>query len=614
MIGLKRQHMSKGTLLSDRRSNPWLVLDQTFFSMFITFSLIELAHIGAGSIDGLIVSRCLDANAMAALGIAHPVFSISGIFAGMFSVGMQTLCTRALGRGDVGTFNRLFSAVMILGTAFSLAVTALLLLTARPFAILLGASGKGLALAAPAAQYLRGIGIGLPALIMGGVLAAAIQMDSGRKKVIAAALLCSVANVLLDIAAVLLHLGLFGIGLATALGQYLQLGLLSLHFLGRDRMLCFVPLRTDWKEMLELLSCGTEKALRRFSNVLRPLLLNRLIIFYGGTVAMTAMSVQNSLGDFSKLFAVGLADAIALLAGVLYGEKNAEGIDESIRCVYRNCAWFCGMVCILLLVFAKPVTKLYISQEGELLNMTVFAVRMTALQAPLYGLLRSRIAYLQAVNRTRNMQVLSILSTLLYVVLSATVLGAAFGAYGVLACFPVSDFLSLVTVQAYYSFKSRKPDSSKPDYRALPENFRLSPGDVILLDIRNEEDVSLVSEQIQLFCKGHGINEKTGFEAAVCFEELADNIIRYGFPECKKQPGINLRLVFDPKELILRLQDNCSPFNVEREIAMAIDKGAVDPAEKLGLRILGGLESNIRYVHSLETNNVILRFPIAAED
>ena len=95
------------------------------------FSLIELAHIGAGLIASLIASNFLDAQAMAALGIAHPIFSITGIFAGMFATGMQTLCTRALGRGDLVTFNRLFSAVMILGTGFSLLMAVLLFLAAR---------------------------------------------------------------------------------------------------------------------------------------------------------------------------------------------------------------------------------------------------------------------------------------------------------------------------------------------------------------------------------------------------------------------------------------------------------------------------------------------------
>lgn len=133
----------------------------------------------------------------------------------------------------------------------------------------------------PAAQYLRGIGIGLPGLIMVGVLSSAIQMDSGRRRVMTGALLYSGFNVLLDLAAVGLHMGMFGIGLATAVAQYLQVVYLLFHFRNKDRMLNFVPLETSVREMLNLLSNGTEKALRRVGSVLRPVLVNKLIIFYG---------------------------------------------------------------------------------------------------------------------------------------------------------------------------------------------------------------------------------------------------------------------------------------------------------------------------------------------
>ena len=133
---------------------------------------------------------------------------------------------------------------------------------------------------------------------------------------------------------------------------------------------------------------------------------------------------------------------------------------------------------------------------------------------------------------------------------------------------------------------------------------------MIELDIRNIEDISLTSEQIMMFCKGHKIDRKTGFRAALCFEELAANIIEHGFPRCTKNPGIDLRLVYDPKELIIRMQDNCASFDVERQIAMAVDEGSQKPDEKLGLRIIGAMAANIKYVHTLETNNVILRFPV----
>ena len=68
------------TLFRQKIANRWVVLDQSFFALFLTFSLIELSNVGAGLIDGLIVSNFLDAEAMAAAGIAYPIFSIAGIF------------------------------------------------------------------------------------------------------------------------------------------------------------------------------------------------------------------------------------------------------------------------------------------------------------------------------------------------------------------------------------------------------------------------------------------------------------------------------------------------------------------------------------------------------
>ena len=113
------------------------------------------------------------------------------------------------------------------------------------------------------------------------------------------AIINSAANIVFDFIAIKVGADVFGIGLATALSQYLSMAYLFLHFTREDRMLHFVPLDMNAKEFGELMLRGTEKAVRRLSNVIRPIILNKLIIFYGGAVAMTAMSVNNSVGDFT---------------------------------------------------------------------------------------------------------------------------------------------------------------------------------------------------------------------------------------------------------------------------------------------------------------------------
>ena len=406
-----------------KKPNRWAAVDQSFTSLFVTFSLIELANIGGGIIDGLIVSNFFEADALAAVGIANPMFSISGIISGLLATGMQTMCAQELGRGNLKSLNRLFSAVFYIGTVVSIVLMIAELLFAPQLAIMFGATGKGAVLKELAIDYIRGLAIGFPALVLSVVMSSGCQLDNGRKRVINATIIYAVSNILLDIVVAVLKLGLFGIGLATSLGVYIQLGYLLMHFKNKDRVLHFTKFQTNSKEIFELLTFGSEKALRRLANIISPILVNKIIIFYGGASAMMAMAVQKNLLDFAGFMAIGIADATSLQIGVLFGEKDDEAIREVGNCVHRKTGTFLVAVMLLFLLLSKPITSIYVAERDSLFDMTVFAVCMTGLYAPLCGLLRARIPYLQAVHKIKNMQVLVLLSSLVYLVTSAFVLG-----------------------------------------------------------------------------------------------------------------------------------------------------------------------------------------------
>lgn len=323
---------------------------------------------------------------------------------------------------------------------------------------------------------------------------------------------------------------------------------------------------------------------------------------------MSAFSIQRDLINFTEIFASGLANATALQAGVYYGEKNSEAMREMGRSVHKYCALFLGFVALVLVFLSRTIAMMYLSERGELFKMVVFASVMTGLFAPFNGLVRSRISYLNSIGKVRNMQIMTFLSSIVYTIVSAFTLGKLFGSYGILASDALRILLLMLTVWLFYVVKTKKVLPSPSDYLALPDTFYFHPGDIISLDIRDTEDVSLVSRQIQLFCRGHKIDRKTEMKAALCFEELAVNVIQFGFPKCKKEPCIDLRLVISEDELVIRLRDNCPMFDVERYIAQQIKDSNDDGDPHLGLKMIASLSENIRYVHSLENNNVILRF------
>ena len=501
-----------------------------FFSLFLTGALIEFSQVGAGFIDGLIVSRYLGQDAMAAFGIAYPIYSILGVVSGLLAVGMEIKCSQAIGRGNLKDFNRFFSVTVYVGSAVSVLMTVLILCFAKPFTVLLGASGSAASLQRPAADYLIGVGVGIPALIMSAILSPALQLDSGEKIIQRGALIITVADVLIDIAAVRFGWGILGIGLATAVSNYLNLFYMCTHFRKKDRMLRFVKPDVKPKEFFTMLADGSEKAIKRLANIIRPVALNIIIISYGGTAAVSALSVRNNFSGFVEIAGAGIAAATSLLTGLYYGEVNEEAIKEVNGYGRKLTLLFSGSICLLLLIFAELVARLYVSEGGEMMNMVVFAIQMLALQCPLQTLIASRIKYLQAIRRKYNMNLLIFAAQLIFVLLSSFVLGKLFGVYGILASYTVSDFLSLAAVLIFYMVKNRKVRITEKEILNLPAEFQLAPGDVISLDIRDMEDVSLVSEQIMLFCRGHQFDRKTAYYSALAVEELANNIVEHGFP------------------------------------------------------------------------------------
>ena len=591
-----------------KSNNRWAVTDKMFLSSFLTGSIIEFSQVGSGFIDGLIISRFLGTEEMAAEGIVHPIFSIMGVLSGLLAIGMQVHCTQMIGRGDRKNLSRFFSATVYVGAAVSLLFMAFVLGFSKPFAALLGASGNAADLLENASKYLVGIGIGIPPLILTAILAPAFQLDSGRKTIQTGALIEAVSDILLDILAVKLGFGILGVGIATASASYLNLLYQCTHFLKKDRMLHFVRPNISVREFLKMLSNGGERALKRLLNTVRPIILNMIIIAYGGSVAMSALAVRNSFSNFVEIFGAGIASAVALLTGMYYGEVNEEAIEEVNSCEKKMIAVCCGAVCVLMLLGAPLIARLYVSGDGELFRMVTFVIQMLALQNPLQALIANRIKYLQAIQLKRNMNLLIFTAQLAFVLLSGFVLGRLFGVYGILACFTVSDLMSLLAICLFYSIKCRTLFPKRKDFLALPEEYHLRPGDVISLDIRNMDDVSLVSEQIMLFCIGHKINRRTANYAALSFEELAANTVKYGFPQNPSaHPVIDLRAVITEGTFVVRLRDNCPQFDITEYIASTNEEDS-DPTHNIGIRTVSKVADDIIYLHTFETNCIILRF------
>ena len=94
--------------------------------------------------------------------------------------------------------------------------------------------------------------------------------------------------------------------------------------------------------------------------------------------------------------------------------------------------------------------------------------------------------------------------------------------------------------------------------------------------------------------------------AALSIEEMACNILKYGFKEGKGN-RIDIRLVRKPDDdLIIRIRDNCEGFDPVNYYDMARPDES-DPAKHIGIRMVFRMVKDINYVNSMGLNNLTVR-------
>lgn len=147
-----------------------------------------------------------------------------------------------------------------------------------------------------------------------------------------------------------------------------------------------------------------------------------------------------------------------------------------------------------------------------------------------------------------------------------------------------------------------------PVFLNLSDRFYIHPGDIIHLDIRDDNDVSLVAEQIMSFCKGHHINQKIAFHAALVFEELTSIIIRNGRLKNRFQRSVmaDIRCVISDNNFIIRIQDNCLTSDITKILTKTNEKPN-NPKLDISIRIINKIVSEIIYLNTFDTNNIIVK-------
>lgn len=590
----------------NNKNKESLIQKKLFQETCVVMICQALAQQGSGFIDGLITSIFLGSMAMGASGITQPFFSIIGVFSGMLMLGTQKLFIDFLGKGEKEKAKIALSTAITVSIFLSIVLFLLLFFAAGPIVQLLGARGNAANLYADAKNNLIGLSLGVPAFILVPVLTPIAQSEGKIKYVGISIATIALADIILDLIAAQIGLGLFGMGLATSISQWLGFFIILVPLIIKPTIYPSIRI-CNIKYLIDIIEIGIPIFVRRICNTLRPILVNTIVIAIGSGTAMSAMSMRNNFSNITECLSNGIGAAYILLTSLYVGEQNKDALNTLRKSSMKRVLFIEVLFAFIIYILAVPITELYVKDNLQVRNYLIVAIRCIAINTPLLAISEVIQSYAQGIGKINRSNLLSLLSRLVYSVISIFVLGNLFGITGIWMSFPVASLLTIVTAITMEYFESKKNGIEL--LFPIPEECNINDNDKIVQRIDEGEDainqIVKTSEDIHSFCIQHKIDEKRAMFVALCYEEIACNIFEHNKPLKNRKITIDVFVAITDNNINIRLRDNCTKFNiVEKYNTCKYDPN--HPEKNLGIHVVMKSAKSVEYVNTFGMNNLII--------
>lgn len=579
---------------------------KNLFTQTLVFMIMGIVVSTFGMmIDGVIIGNLLGVEQIAAYGLVSPVFSIFSAIGSVFSNGMQAFAAKYMGKGETDKANKVFSMSILSVEIVAIITAVLCVIFLDQIAVLLGATGESAHLAGEVKQYFVGLIIGLPFIVGVSNLSPIMQLDGDRGRAFMSTIVMTSVNITLDLMNVyVFKFGMFGMALATTISYFCAFVTLLLHFKKKNIMFKFTMQKIDFTEMAGVVGLGLPGATSILCTTFRSYSINQILLSISGSTAIAAFSVKNSLTSLLSSYSLGIGMTTLMLAGIVLGEEDKSNVHHLLKTAMKYAILGTGLIAIVTFIFASPLAMLFLDAENvETLSLAVRCIRFHTVSMPLYSMIYVIMNFMQGTKNVKMAHTVCILDNFVYIVALAAILGFSFGTDGVWVAFPLTEVAMCLTLLIIVCVRNKKFPKDIMAFAFLPKNFGADEEAVLEMSISNIEDVITLSKETEKFCKQHGADKHRTYLLALAVEEMAGNVIEYGFIDGKKH-NMELRLVKKNDDYIIRIRDDCKAFNPLKQLELT-DKN--DPFSNIGIRMISKMAKNFDYVNTMKINNLIIR-------
>ena len=405
--------------------------------------------------DGIFVGRGIGSDALAAVNLTAPLFTLGTGLGLMFGMGGSVVASVNLAQGKRRVAQINITQSLFVPALLIVLLSALLILCHKPLLLLLGTPPE---LMVPAREYLVWFTLFLTPLAVFNILMFIVRLDGAPRFAMACNIMAASINIVLDYLFIFeFGWGLAGAAIATGVGYIAGSGVMLRYMLRSSRTLHFVKLKTSYKS-LRL----TARNLGYMTYIGFPALLSELAISclmivgnytfirYTGKDGVAAYSIACYIFPIIFMVYNAIGQSAQPILSYNFGAGNGARVRKAFRLALLTAVaaglGFFGLTAL----FSRWIVAMFIDSSCPACAIAVRGLPLFASGFVFFAVNIVSIGYFQSVERPRPAMAVTVLRGFVFMAACFFGLPLLLGVEGIWLAVPLAEALTFAVVAAIY--------------------------------------------------------------------------------------------------------------------------------------------------------------------
>lgn len=392
--------------------------------------------------DTIVIGKGIGIDAMAALNIVLPVFSLFFGIGLLFGVGGSVLMSVSRGRNNPKEGHTYFSMALLSAAFFCILTVLVFHFHMESIARALGGTDVTMPYIR---NYLPYIVWGMPCFAFSTFLQTFVRNDGAPRLSMIGVISGGVLNIILDLIFVYpLHMGMMGASIASVMGSAFTCFILITHFFTKENGLHFRLQGATPGKWFRIFQTGFASFLIEMASGVVMFFFNRQLLAYIGDLGVSVYGIISNTAIIITCLANGVSQAAQPIISTNYGAGLRDRILNVRNLALRTVVIIASVFTLLGLIIPNMFTYIFLHPTPEILGLAAVAIRLYFIAFPAVGANLYLTSYFQSTVNPGASLALSLLRGFVLSILLVYLLPLVMGVNGIWLSLPVAEYLTLM--------------------------------------------------------------------------------------------------------------------------------------------------------------------------